>query len=236
MRRPEPPAGNPPRTGTKCWCNTTDVGSGSGDASGIRGRRSRGRVPHGRLRTRQLTAQAGSLLKQLPADRFGAELQRSVVETNSRPYVRLIDLAEDLAALRRGVVAAAEPLGLGHRGRRHRARRRPGRTQGHAGPALREHAGRVPDAGPRAADLRRAGARRRGRSRSGGGGRAPRGTLAACAAGAVGELAVLAGDGHRLRQLPHLGLAALADHGCPWARSNRPRTTTGPSPTSSGPA
>ena len=62
---------------------------------------------------RQLIPQAGSLLRQLPADRFGAELQRSVVETNSRPYVRLIDLAEDLVALRRGVVAAAEPLGLG---------------------------------------------------------------------------------------------------------------------------
>jgi glutamate---cysteine ligase / carboxylate-amine ligase len=65
------------------------------------------------LQRRQLLPQAGSLLKQLPADRFGAELQRSVVETNSRPYVRLIDLAEDLAALRRSVVAAAHPLGLG---------------------------------------------------------------------------------------------------------------------------
>ena len=62
---------------------------------------------------RQLMPQAGSLLKRLPADRFRAELQRSVVETNSRPYVHLIDLAEDLAALRRSVIAAAEPLGLG---------------------------------------------------------------------------------------------------------------------------
>jgi len=65
------------------------------------------------LERRQLLPQAGSLLKQLPADRFAAELQRSVVETNSRPYIRLIDLAEDLAALRRTVVAAADPLGLG---------------------------------------------------------------------------------------------------------------------------
>jgi glutamate---cysteine ligase / carboxylate-amine ligase len=65
------------------------------------------------LATHMLQPQADSLLEQLPADRFGAELQRSVVETNSRPFVRLIDLAEDLAALRRRVVAAAEPLGLG---------------------------------------------------------------------------------------------------------------------------
>jgi carboxylate-amine ligase len=60
-----------------------------------------------------LLPQAGGLLDLLPAERFGAELQRSVVETNSRPYVHLIDLAEDLAALRRSVIAAAQPLGLG---------------------------------------------------------------------------------------------------------------------------
>jgi glutamate---cysteine ligase / carboxylate-amine ligase len=65
------------------------------------------------LEDRRLIPRADSLLAQLPQKRFGAELQRSVVETNSRPYVRLIDLAEDLAALRRGVVAAAEGLGMG---------------------------------------------------------------------------------------------------------------------------
>ncbi|MCW2887613.1 MAG: glutamate---cysteine ligase / carboxylate-amine ligase [Streptosporangiaceae bacterium] len=65
------------------------------------------------LETRRLMPRADSLLQQLPADRFSGELQRSVVETNSRPFVRLIDLVEDLAALRRGVVTAAEPLGLG---------------------------------------------------------------------------------------------------------------------------
>jgi carboxylate-amine ligase len=65
------------------------------------------------LETHRLLPRADSLLQQLPSDRFGAELQRSVVETNSRPFLRLTDLAEDLAALRRGVVAAAEPLGLG---------------------------------------------------------------------------------------------------------------------------
>jgi carboxylate-amine ligase len=65
------------------------------------------------LETRRLMPRADSLLEQLPAERFNGELQRSVVETNSRPFVHLIDLVEDLAALRRGVVAAAEPLGLG---------------------------------------------------------------------------------------------------------------------------
>ncbi|MFD0689279.1 carboxylate--amine ligase/circularly permuted type 2 ATP-grasp protein [Actinomadura fibrosa] len=65
------------------------------------------------LERHRLLPRADSLLQQLPEDRFGAELQRSVVETNSRPFVRLADLAEDLAALRRGVARAAEPLGLG---------------------------------------------------------------------------------------------------------------------------
>ena len=50
------------------------------------------------LRTRRLTAQADSLIQQLPASSFGSELQRSVLEANSRPWVRLADLAEDVAA------------------------------------------------------------------------------------------------------------------------------------------
>ncbi|SEG40244.1 carboxylate-amine ligase [Thermomonospora echinospora] len=65
------------------------------------------------LETHRLRPRADGLLEQLHPDRFVAELQRSVVETNSRPFVRLADLAEDLAALRRRVVEAAEPLGLG---------------------------------------------------------------------------------------------------------------------------
>ena len=65
------------------------------------------------LTTRRLTAQAPSLIQRLPADSFGSELQWSVLEANSRPWVRLADLAEDVAALRRAVIAAAEPLGLG---------------------------------------------------------------------------------------------------------------------------
>lgn len=65
------------------------------------------------LETRLPVPQAGSLLGQLPSDLFRGELQCSVVETNSRPFVRLIDLVEDLAALRRRVVAVAESSGLG---------------------------------------------------------------------------------------------------------------------------
>jgi len=65
------------------------------------------------LSTRRLTAQAGSLVEQLPAGRFSTELQRSVLEANSRPHVRLADLAADIAALRRAAIAAARPLGLG---------------------------------------------------------------------------------------------------------------------------
>ena len=65
------------------------------------------------LATRRLTAQAGRLIEQLPAGRFSTELQRSVLEANSRPHVRLADLAADIAALRRAAIAAAQPLGLG---------------------------------------------------------------------------------------------------------------------------
>jgi glutamate---cysteine ligase / carboxylate-amine ligase len=65
------------------------------------------------LRTRQLTAQADRLLRQLPADRFRSELHQTMIEANSRPHVRLADLAEDIAALRRAAIAAAMRHGLG---------------------------------------------------------------------------------------------------------------------------
>ncbi|ROO85826.1 carboxylate-amine ligase [Actinocorallia herbida] len=65
------------------------------------------------LRTRRLVPRADAVLERLQAERFSTELQRSVVETNSRPFVSLADLAEDLAALRRGVVEQAEGAGLG---------------------------------------------------------------------------------------------------------------------------
>jgi len=65
------------------------------------------------LATRRLTGRADRLVARLPAGNFTAELQRSVLEANSRPWASLADLAEDLAALRRAAIAAAEPLGLG---------------------------------------------------------------------------------------------------------------------------
>ena len=65
------------------------------------------------LATRRLTAQPGRLMEQLPSGRFSSELQRSVLEANSRPWTSLTDLAEDIAELRRAAIAAARPLGLG---------------------------------------------------------------------------------------------------------------------------
>jgi len=65
------------------------------------------------LATRKLVPRADRLLQNLPESRFSGELQRSVVETNSRPFIRLNDVLEDLAALRRAVVTEAEAFGLG---------------------------------------------------------------------------------------------------------------------------
>jgi hypothetical protein len=51
------------------------------------------------LATRRLTARAGRLVEQLPADRFSSELRQSVLAANSHPHLRLADLAADIAAL-----------------------------------------------------------------------------------------------------------------------------------------
>ena len=63
------------------------------------------------LATRRLTGQADRLMGQLPAGRFSWEMQRSVVEANSRPWAGLAELAEDIAGLRQAAIAAAEPSG-----------------------------------------------------------------------------------------------------------------------------
>src|SRR5919202_1819532 len=65
------------------------------------------------LETRLMRPRADELLNRLSKGRVTAELQQSVVETNSRPPLQLADLAADLAALRRKVIARAEQLGLG---------------------------------------------------------------------------------------------------------------------------
>ncbi|MGF7235779.1 MAG: glutamate--cysteine ligase [Frankia sp.] len=65
------------------------------------------------LESRQLVPRAEEILDQLPDDRFSAELQRSVVETNSHPSTSLLELRADLIDLRRQLAAVANPLGLG---------------------------------------------------------------------------------------------------------------------------
>jgi carboxylate-amine ligase len=65
------------------------------------------------LRTRRLAAQAGRILDQLPAGSFTSELHQSVVEANSRPHIRLADLADDIATLRRAAIDTAQDLELG---------------------------------------------------------------------------------------------------------------------------
>ena len=65
------------------------------------------------LATRRLTPQADRLMERLPAGSFSAELLRSALEANSRPWVALTELAGDIAKLRQAAIAVAEPLGLG---------------------------------------------------------------------------------------------------------------------------
>ncbi|WP_068928663.1 carboxylate-amine ligase [Planobispora rosea] len=65
------------------------------------------------VETRYLVSRAGLLLRRLPSDQFTPELQRSVVEANSRPLERLEDLGRELTGLRREVTGVAEGLGLG---------------------------------------------------------------------------------------------------------------------------
>jgi YbdK family carboxylate-amine ligase len=63
--------------------------------------------------TGRLAARAGPLLQALPEEHFTHELQRSMVESNSAPFLALDDLAGDLCRLRRTLVDAADELGLG---------------------------------------------------------------------------------------------------------------------------
>ncbi|RJL30009.1 YbdK family carboxylate-amine ligase [Bailinhaonella thermotolerans] len=65
------------------------------------------------LDSRRLAARAALLLDQLPEEAFTQELQRSVVESNTRPCVDLADLGRELTTLRHLVIGAAEGLGLG---------------------------------------------------------------------------------------------------------------------------
>lgn len=65
------------------------------------------------LESRQLVPRAAEILAGLPADRYAAELQQSVVETNSLASTSLLELRADLLDLRRTLTATAAPFGLG---------------------------------------------------------------------------------------------------------------------------
>ncbi|MEU6809934.1 glutamate--cysteine ligase [Streptomyces sp. NPDC046831] len=60
----------------------------------------------------RLVPRAGAVLDRLESDGFTAELQRSVVESNSRVHTTLDDLHADLAEARRKLDAAASSQGL----------------------------------------------------------------------------------------------------------------------------
>lgn len=64
------------------------------------------------LDTRHLVPGAREVLERLPAKGFTAEMQQSVVETNSHPYPGLAELREDLVRSRRELADAAERSGL----------------------------------------------------------------------------------------------------------------------------
>ncbi|WP_346434000.1 glutamate--cysteine ligase [Nonomuraea composti] len=63
--------------------------------------------------TRRLAARADLLLEALPEASFAQELQRSTVESNSRPWTRLEELARDLCELRGRLIRQADEVGLG---------------------------------------------------------------------------------------------------------------------------
>jgi YbdK family carboxylate-amine ligase len=65
------------------------------------------------LESRRLTPLAQAMLDRLPTEGFAAELQRSVVETNSTPCDDLMGVRAELVRLRGALTSAAEPLGVG---------------------------------------------------------------------------------------------------------------------------
>ncbi|QHC67735.1 YbdK family carboxylate-amine ligase [Rathayibacter sp. VKM Ac-2759] len=65
------------------------------------------------LETKQLSAHAPQVLARLPRENFSAELQRTTVETNTPVVDSLDGLREQLIALRKAVIDAAAPDGIG---------------------------------------------------------------------------------------------------------------------------
>ena len=65
------------------------------------------------LESRQLSPHAPQVLARLPKESFSAELQRTTVETNTAVVDSLDGLREQLISLRRAVIDAAAPDGIG---------------------------------------------------------------------------------------------------------------------------
>ena len=163
------------------------------------------------LKTRRLTARAPELLAEL-SGHYVAELQRCVVEMNTRVVDSLDGLRGELVDHRRVLVDTAAELGMGVVAAGAVPLSVPAEMQVTQDAALPANARRLPTAGARAADLRHPGACRRRRPRRGRRGRPPGGGVPAHSARAVGQLAVRVRRlGHRLFEHAHAGLAALAD-------------------------
>ncbi|MFZ7087686.1 glutamate--cysteine ligase [Curtobacterium sp. RRHDQ10] len=64
------------------------------------------------LETKRLSAQAPRLLSKLPGDRYGAELQRTTIETNVPVVTTLTDLRTEILRLRTDLTAAIAPSGV----------------------------------------------------------------------------------------------------------------------------
>jgi carboxylate-amine ligase len=64
------------------------------------------------LETKRLSAKAPQLLSKLPEDRYGAELQRTTIETNVPVVTTLTDLRTEILALRRDLTDAIAPSGV----------------------------------------------------------------------------------------------------------------------------
>ena len=62
--------------------------------------------------SRELVPRGAEILRRLPAGAFAAELQGSVVESNSRVHTSLSELREDLVGLRRRAGTVADAAGL----------------------------------------------------------------------------------------------------------------------------
>jgi carboxylate-amine ligase len=65
------------------------------------------------LRSGKLSARAPQILSRLPQENYSAELQRTTVETNTEVVTTLGGLRDEILRLRAGLVAAAEPEGVG---------------------------------------------------------------------------------------------------------------------------